>query len=75
VSIRKIEIIADDLTKMKKDNLSIKLAAKVLPLNVTLKEINWNPVLKEFNKSDFISVNDLEKKEEDSSTKTKEIHS
>ncbi len=75
MSIRKIEIIADDLTKMKKDNLSIKLAAKVLPLNVTLKEINWNPVLKEFNKSDFISVNDLEKKEEDSSTKTKEIHS
>ena len=60
---------------MKKDNLSIKLAAKIQPVNVTLKEINWNPILKEFNKSNFISVNDLEKKEEDSSTKTKEIHS
>ena len=64
VPSRKIEIIADGSTQMNKDNLSIKVTAKVLPANATLKEINWNPVLKECVKSDYISVNDLEMKEE-----------
>ena len=45
---------------MNKDNLKIKVAAKVLPENATLKEINWNPVLKECVSSDFISVIDIE---------------
>ena len=47
VPTRKIEIIADGSIKMNKDNLSIKVTAKVLPSNATIKEINWNPVLKE----------------------------
>ena len=57
---RKIEIISEGSTKMNKDNLKIKVAAKVLPENATLKEINWNPVLKECVSSDFISVIDIE---------------
>jgi len=73
VPTRKIEIIADGATKMNKDNLSIKVTAKVLPSNATLKEVNWNPVLKECVKSDYISVNDLEKKEEGSGIETKLI--
>ena len=73
VPTRKIEIIADGSTKMNKDNLSIKVTGKILPSNATLKEINWNPVLKECVKSDYISVNDLELKEEDTSIETKLI--
>ena len=63
---RKIELIADGSTKMNKDNLKIQVTAKVLPENATLKEINWNPVLKECVSSDYISVNDSEVKTEES---------
>ena len=62
---RKIELIADGSTKMNKNNIKINVAAKVLPENATLKEINWNPVLKECVSSDYISVNDSEEKSEE----------
>ena len=70
---RKIELIADGSTKMNKDNLKIKVTAKVLPENATLKEINWNPVLKECVSSDYISVNDSEVKTEESGVQIKNI--
>ena len=70
---RKIEIIADGSTKMNQDNLKIKVTAKVLPENATLKEINWNPVLKECVSSDFISVIDIESSKEESGVQTKYI--
>ena len=70
---RKIEIKAYGETKMNKDNLKIKVSAKVLPENATSKKINWNPVLKECVSSDFISVNDIESSSEESEGETKII--
>ena len=70
---RKIELIADGSTKMNKDNLKIQVTAKVLPENATLKEINWNPVLKECVSSDYISVNDSEVKTEEIGVQIKNI--
>ena len=64
VPSRKIELYVDGSTKMNKSNLAIKVTGKVLPENATLKEINWNPVLKESVPSDYISVNDAEMKGE-----------
>ena len=60
VPTRKIEIIAEGSPKMNKDNREIKVTCKVLPENASIKEINWNPVLKECVPSDFIEVTDLQ---------------
>ena len=73
VPTRKIEIIADGSTKMNNNNLKIKVTAKILPENATLKEINWNPVLKECVSSDFISVIDTESSSEEKGIQTKII--
>ena len=70
---RKIELIADGSTQMNKNNLKIKVTAKVLPENATLKEIIWKPVLKECVSSDYISVNDPESKSEEDGVEIKEI--
>ena len=70
---RKIEIISEGSTKMNKDNLKIKVSAKVLPENATLKEINWNPVLKECVSSDYISVIDIESSSNENGFETKII--
>lgn len=56
VPTRKIEIIAEGSTKMTAQNKEIKVTCKVLPENASLKEINWNPVLKECVPSDYIEV-------------------
>jgi beta-galactosidase len=58
---------------MNKNNLKIRVTAKVLPENATLKEINWNPVLKECVSSDFISVIDIESSSNKNGIETKLI--
>jgi beta-galactosidase len=58
---------------MNKNNLKIKVTAKVLPENATLKEIIWKPVLKECVSSDYISVNDPESKSEEDGVEIKKI--
>ena len=73
VPSRKIELIADGSTQMNKNNLKIKVTAKVLPENATLKEIIWKPVLKECVSSDYISINEPESKSEASGVEIKEI--
>ena len=70
---RKIEIITDGSTKMNKDNIKIKVTAKILPENSTLKEINWNPVLKECVSSDNVSVIDVDASSKESGIQTKII--
>ena len=65
---RKIEIIAEGCTKLTPENREIKVTCKVLPENASIKEINWNPVLKECVPSDYIEV--LEKQGEGSGTET-----
>ena len=56
VPVRKIELIAEGSTKLNKDCKEVKIKAKVLPENATIKEINWNPVLKECVASNSITV-------------------
>jgi len=56
VPTRKIELIAAGSTKLDKANREIKVTAKVLPENASIKEINWNPVFKECISSDNITV-------------------
>lgn len=56
VPARKIEIISEGNTTMNGNNREIKVTCKVLPENATIKEINWNPVLKECVPSDYIEV-------------------
>lgn len=68
VPARKIEIFANGSTKMSPENKEIKVTCKVLPENATLKEINWNPVLKECVPSDYIEVK--EKSGENTGTET-----
>ena len=41
---------------LNKEKSEITLTAKVLPQNATIKEISWNPVLKECVSSDYIEV-------------------
>ena len=55
---RKIEIQADGGTKLNADCREVHVTAKVLPENASIKEINWNPVLKECVASDNIEVCD-----------------
>ena len=59
VPARKIEIICEGTTSLSKDNREVKVTAKVLPKNASLKEISWNPVLKECVASDYIEVQDI----------------
>ena len=58
VPVRKIELISDDSTKLNAENRKIKVTAKVLPENASIKEINWNPVFKECISSDNITVSE-----------------
>lgn len=62
VPVRKIEIQLEENgnTKLSKENSLVKVTAKVLPENATDKKINWNAVLKECVKSDFIEICDLQ---------------
>ena len=56
VPIRKIELIAQGSTKLDASNREVQVFAQVFPENATIKEIEWNPVLKECVKSDNIEV-------------------
>ena len=56
VPSRKIEVTAAGSTKLDATNKKVRVTARVLPENATLKEINWNPVLKECVLSDNIQV-------------------
>ena len=56
VPTRKIELIADGSTKLDRTNCKVNITARVLPLNATIKEIEWNPVFKECISSDNIEV-------------------
>ena len=56
VPVRKIELKAEGSLKLDATNKEVKVTAKVLPLNATDKNINWNPVLKECISSDNIEV-------------------
>ena len=60
VPTRKIELIAEGSTKLDAANRKIRVTAKVLPENASIKEINWNPVFKECISSDNITVEALE---------------
>ena len=73
IPTRKIELTAHGSTKMNKSNLSIKISARVLPENATLKEINFNPVLKECIASDSITISDPELSEEKNRVQVKTI--
>lgn len=59
IPTRKIEIIAAGSTNMTKENSQFEVTCKVLPLNASIKEINWNPVLKECVSSDYIEVQNI----------------
>ena len=56
IPTRKIELIADGSTKLDASHREVQVTAKVLPENASIKEINWNPVLKECVASDNITV-------------------
>lgn len=60
VPSRKIEIVAEGSTNLDAARREVKVRARMLPENATLKEIQWNPVLKECVESDNISVNILQ---------------
>ena len=59
VPTRKIELLAEGATKLDTSHREVRVTAKVLPENSTIKEINWNPVLKECIASDNITVNQV----------------
>ena len=73
IPCRKIEIYPDGSTKMNKNNLKIKVTAKVLPENSTLKEIKWNPVLKESVPTNTLTIIDIESSIKESGVQTKII--
>ena len=56
IPARKIELTADGSTKLDAAHREVHVTAKVLPENASLKEISWNPVLKECVASDNIEV-------------------
>ena len=56
VPVRKIELVSQGSLKLDATNKEVLVTAKVLPLNATDKEINWNPVLKECIASDNIVI-------------------
>ena len=57
VPTRKIELLADNSTKLDAANREIRVSARVLPENASIKEIKWSPVFKECISSDNITVN------------------
>ena len=59
VPVRKIELIAGGSTQMNASHKEVEVAAKVLPLNATDKNIEWNPVLKECVASNNIAIMSL----------------
>ena len=56
IPTRKIELTADGSTKFDATHREVHVTAKVLPENASIKEISWNPVLKECVASDSITV-------------------
>ncbi len=56
IPARKIELTADGSTKLDASHREVCVSAKVLPENASIKEISWNPVLKECVASDNIEV-------------------
>ena len=56
IPVRKIELIAGGSTQLNATHKEVEVTAKVLPLNVTDKEIQWNPVLKECVASNNIKI-------------------
>lgn len=57
IPVRKIELIADGSVKLDASRREVRVTAKVLPENASIKEISWNPVFKECVASDNITVN------------------
>ena len=58
IPVRKIELIAGGSTQLNASHKEVEVTAKVLPLNATDKDIEWNPVLKECVASNNIKVAD-----------------
>ena len=56
IPTRKIELTADSSTKLDAAHREVHVTAKVLPENASIKEISWNPVLKECVSADNITV-------------------
>ena len=56
IPVRKIELIAGGSTQLNALRKEVEVTAKVLPLNATDKDIEWNPVLKECVASNNIKV-------------------
>jgi len=56
IPTRKIELIADGSTKLDVEHREVGVQVKVLPENATIKDVNFNPVLKECVKSDNLSI-------------------
>ena len=73
IPARKIELIADGPTELNKNNLKVNVIAKILPENATLKNISWNPVLKECISSDLITVLDPESSSDENEFQIKTI--
>ena len=73
IPARKIELIVDGSTKLNKNNLKVNVNAKIFPENSTIKELHWNPVLKECIPSDLISVLDPEASLEENEVQIKVI--
>ncbi|MBR1638657.1 MAG: DUF4982 domain-containing protein [Treponema sp.] len=58
VPARKIEISCDGSVALDAAHRQVRVTARVLPENASLKEINWNPVLKECVAADNILVSE-----------------
>ena len=56
VPTRKIELLAEGSTKLDSGHREVKVTARVLPENASIKDIKWNPVFKECISSDNITV-------------------
>ncbi len=59
IPARKIEIQAEGSTVLTPSNKEIKVTARVLPENASIKTINWKAVLKECVASDYIEVSNI----------------
>ena len=67
IPVRKISLVCNGSNKLNKNNLKVSVTATILPENATLKEINWNTVLKECISTDIISVIDSDLEDENES--------
>ena len=56
IPARKIELLTEGSSELNPSHKEVKVRARLLPENATIKEINWNPVFKECISSDNISL-------------------